>query len=243
MMTGVEPAAPHPHHTARSVRDIEIVPSVLPFDQGRLADEVAKLEAAGADRIQFDVMDGQFVPNITFGPDVVAACRQGTTIPFEAHLMVLTPEAMLAQWVEAGCERLIVHLESTIHVHRTLAAVHDLGAAASIAINPSTPAVAVEHVLDLVDQVLVMTVNPGFGGQPYIATMEPKIRQVGALIDAAGRGREVAIEVDGGIGPDTIVGAATAGATKLVAGTSLTRHPGGIAEAIAELRKLAAASA
>jgi ribulose-phosphate 3-epimerase len=226
----------------RDVRDIEIVPSVLPFDQGRLADAVAMLEGAGADRIQFDVMDGQFVPNVTFGPDVIAACRVGTTIAFEAHLMVFTPELMLDRYVAAGCERLIVHAESTTHLHRTLGAVRDLGARASVAINPATPASAVAHVLDLVDQVLVMTVNPGFGGQPYIATMEPKIREVAALIAAAGLGDRVAIEVDGGIGADTIAGAASAGAAKLVAGTSLLRHPNGVAAAITDLRAQAAAA-
>src|SRR5699024_7177 len=123
----------------------------------------------------WDVMDGNFVPNLTFGPDVIAACRPHTDLPFEAHLMVEDPLLLADRYVEAGCSRLIVHAESTRHLHRTLDAVRDLGATAAVALNPATPASAVAHVLDLVDMVLVMTVNPGFGGQAYIATMEPKI--------------------------------------------------------------------
>src|SRR5262249_38627292 len=157
--------------------------------------------AAGVDRIQWDVMDGQFVPNLTFGPDVIAAARKHTSVPFEAHLMVLTPDAMAAAYVEAGCTGLIVHAEAVPHLHRTLSHIKSLGASASVALNPATPAVAVANVLDLVDMVLVMTVNPGFGGQSYIATMEQKIREVCVLIDGAGLDHDVDIEVDGGIGP------------------------------------------
>jgi ribulose-phosphate 3-epimerase len=154
--------------------------------------------------------------------------------------MVLTPERYLERYVEAGCERLIVHAESTVHLHRVLAEVGRLGARAAVALNPSTPAAAVAHVLDLVDMVLVMTVNPGFGGQAYIATMEPKVAEVRAMIDAAGL--DVDVEVDGGIGPATITGAATAGANVFIAGTSLFRHPGGLTAAVTELRSLAAAA-
>ncbi len=175
-----------------SNRPIEIAPSVLPADFAKLGEEVAALEAAGVDRIQWDVMDGQFVPNLTFGPAVIAAARPHTSLPFEAHLMVLTPDVMAAEYVDAGCTRLIVHAEACVHLHRTLGHIRSLGATAAVALNPATPAVAVAHVLDLVDMVLVMTVNPGFGGQDYIATMEPKIREVRSMIEAAGlerRGR------------------------------------------------------
>ncbi len=198
------------------------------------------LEKAGVDRIQWDVMDGQFVPNLTFGPDVIASVRDHVTVPFEAHLMVNTPELMLQPYVDAGCELLIIHAESTVHLHRTLGAVAEAGARAAVALNPSTPVDAVAHVLDLVEMVLVMTVNPGWGGQAYIATMEPKIVALRALID--GHGLDVDIEVDGGIGPATIAGAAGAGANILVAGSSLYRDPDGLEHAVSELRGLARAA-
>ena len=223
-------------------RPILIAPSVLPADFARLGEEVAALEAAGCDRIQFDVMDGQFVPNLTFGPDVIASLRKYATIPFEAHLMVLTPDAMAAQYIAAGCERLIVHAEACPHLHRTLGNIASLGAKAAVALNPATPANAIAHVLDLVDMVLVMTVNPGFGGQQYIATMEPKIREVAALITAAGLEEQVDIEVDGGISSATIAGAASAGANVLVAGSALYRDPLGLSHAVAELRRIAVAA-
>jgi ribulose-phosphate 3-epimerase len=219
---------------------VRIVPSILPADLARLGDEVAALEEAGADLIQWDVMDGQFVPNLTVGPDVVAAARRHTALPFEAHLMVLTPEVLAPRWVEAGCSRLIVHAESVTHLHRTLGAVRELGVSAGVALNPATPAVAVAHVLDLVDLVLVMTVNPGFGGQGYLPTMAPKVAEVRRLVDAAGV--EVAIEVDGGIGPGTIAHAAAAGARAFVAGSDLYGDPAGLAHAVGELRGRAAAA-
>jgi ribulose-phosphate 3-epimerase len=222
-------------------RPLHIAPSVLPADFARLGEEVAALEAAGVDRIQWDVMDGQFVPNLTFGPDVIAAARRHTTLPFEAHLMVLTPDAMAAEYVRAGCQRLIVHAEACTHLHRTLGLVASLGATAGVALNPATPASAVAHVLDLVDLVLVMTVNPGFGGQRYLATMEPKIREVAAMLRAAGLADRVDIEVDGGIGPDTVGAAAAAGANVLVAGSALYRDPDGLAHAVADLRSRAQA--
>jgi ribulose-phosphate 3-epimerase len=221
-------------------RPIQIAPSVLPADFARLGDEVVALAHAGVDRIQWDVMDGRFVPNITFGPDVIAAARPHTTLPFEAHLMILEPDELASRFVDAGCERLIVHAESTRHLHRSLAHVRELGAKAAVAINPATPASAVAHVLDLVDMVLVMTVNPGFGGQDYLATMEPKVREVRELIDAAGL--DVDVEVDGGIGPDTVAGAAGAGANVLVAGRALYADPAGLAHAVATLRAKAEAA-
>jgi ribulose-phosphate 3-epimerase len=185
-------------------------------------------------------MDGQFVPNLTFGPDVIASVRGLVDVPFEAHLMVNTPDRMIDRYVEAGCELLIVHAEATDHLHRTLGAIRDLGAQAAVALNPATPVDAVANVLDLVEMVLVMTVNPGFGGQSYIPTMEPKIAEVRALV--VDRGLDVDIEVDGGIGPSTIGGAAAAGANVLVAGSALFRDPSGLEHATSELRALAVAA-
>ncbi len=213
---------------------VEIVPSVLPADFSRLGDEVVALADAGVDRIQWDVMDGRFVPNLTFGPDVVASVRDLVAVPFEAHLMIEEPDLLAPRFVEAGCQWLIVHAESTRHLHRSLDLVRSLGARAAVALNPATPAVVVEPVLDLVDMVLVMTVNPGFGGQAYLGSMEAKVREVATLVAASGR--SIDIEVDGGIAPGTVGGAAAAGANVLVAGTALYRDPEGLAHAVADLR-------
>lgn len=217
-----------------------IVPSVLPADFSRLGEECLALEKAGVDRIQWDVMDGNFVPNLTFGPDVIAACRAHVSVPFEAHLMVTDPDLLAAEYVAAGCQMLIVHAETTDHLHRTLCRVRELGAEAAVALNPSTPIEAVTSVLDLVDMVLVMTVNPGFGGQQYIASMEPKIAALRAEI--VRQGVAVDIEVDGGIGPATIAGAKVAGANVLVAGSALYRDPEGLEHAVSDLRARATAA-
>lgn len=219
-----------------------IAPSVLPADFSKIGEEVRALDEAGVDIIQWDVMDGQFVPNLTFGPDVIASARSYSTKPFEAHLMVLTPDVMAQRYVEAGCQRLIVHAEACTHLHRTLENIRSMGATAAVALNPHTPASTVENILDLVDMVLVMTVNPGFGGQSYIKTMEPKIRQVRDMITARGLSDSVHVEVDGGISPTTIAGAAKAGANVLIAGSALYRDPKGLAHAVTELRALATAA-
>jgi len=221
---------------------IQIAPSVLPADFAELGKAVRDLEAAGVDLIQWDVMDGQFVPNLTFGPDVIAAARKHCSVPFEAHLMVLTPDVMAEQYVKAGCSRLIVHAEACTHLHRTLANIRNLGATAGVALNPATPASAIENILDLVDMVLVMTVNPGFGGQSYIASMEPKIRDVRDMIESAGLGDAVHLEVDGGISATTVAGAASAGANVLIAGSALFKHPGGLQAAVSEIRSHATAA-
>jgi ribulose-phosphate 3-epimerase len=221
---------------------IQIAPSVLPADFAELGKAVRDLESAGVDLIQWDVMDGQFVPNLTFGPDVIAAARKHCSVPFEAHLMVLTPDVMAEQYVKAGCSRLIVHAEACTHLHRTLANIRNMGATAGVALNPATPASAIEHVLDLVDMVLVMTVNPGFGGQSYISTMEPKIREVRDMIESAGLGDAVHLEVDGGISATTVAGAASAGANVLIAGSALFKHPGGLEAAVTEIRANATAA-
>lgn len=217
-----------------------VVPSVLPADFSRLGEACAALEAAGVDRLQFDVMDGHFVPNLTFGADVIAAVRPWATVGFEAHLMIEEPVGVLAQYVDAGCGIVIVHAEACRHLHRTLGAISQLGASAAVALNPATPPSALAHVLDLVDLVLVMTVNPGFGGQKYLSSMEPKIAEVARLIAASGRSIE--IEVDGGIAPATIGGAARAGAGVFVAGSALFKDPEGLGHAVADLRRQATAA-
>lgn len=219
---------------------IKIVPSVLPADFARLGDECQALERAGVDRIQWDVMDGRFVPNLTFGADVIAACRSTVSVPFEAHLMIEEPDLLIPSFVEAGCELIIVHAETTRHLHRTLGMVKELGAAAAVALNPSTPITEVEHVIDLLDMLLVMTVNPGFGGQAYIATMEPKIRAARALLDTADHW--IDLEVDGGISSSTIGGAAAAGANVMISGSWMFKHADGLGAAVSELRRLATAA-
>ena len=213
---------------------VQIVPSVLPADFARLGEEVAQLEAAGVDKIQWDVMDGRFVPNLTFGPDVIAASRKHCSVPFEAHLMVVEPDELLPKYIEAGCELVIVHVEACTHLHRTLASIREAGAKAGAALNPSTPLDTVRHVLDLLDMVLVMTVNPGFGGQAYISSMEPKIAEAAAMINSSGY--RIDLEVDGGISPDTVAGAAAAGARVLVAGSALYKHAGGLEAAVTDIR-------
>jgi ribulose-phosphate 3-epimerase len=222
-------------------RPIEIAPSVLPADFSRLGEECQALEKAGVDRIQWDVMDGRFVPNLTFGPDVIASTRDLVSVPFEAHLMVEEPDELAPRYVEAGCQILIVHAEACRHLHRTLGRIRELGASPAVALNPATPAVMVRDVLDLVDLVLVMTVNPGFGGQAYIATMEPKIAEIRRWI--VERGLDVDLEVDGGIGPSTAGAAAAAGANVLVAGSALFRDPEGLGHATSQIRSIGEAAA
>jgi ribulose-phosphate 3-epimerase len=221
-------------------RPIEIAPSVLPIDFAHFGDGCVALEKAGVDRMQFDVMDGRFVPNLTFGPDVIASVRPLLSVPFEAHLMVEEPDRLAHLYVEAGCERLIVHAEACLHLHRVLGAIRELGAKAAVALNPATPVQHVAHVLDLVDMVLVMTVNPGFGGQRYIATMEPKISELRQLV--LEHGADVDIEVDGGISTTTVGAAVSAGANVLVAGSALFADPEGLDHAVSALRGAAEAA-
>ncbi len=215
-------------------QSVQVVPSVLPADYSCLGEEVKALEQAGVDRIQWDVMDGHFVPNLTFGPDVIAACRKHCSVPFEAHLMVSDPDAMLSQYVDAGCEWVIVHAEAPIHLHRSLELVNKAGGKAAVALNPATPASAVAHVLDLVDMVLVMTVNPGFGGQDYLSSMEPKVTEVRDMIERSGR--DIHLEVDGGVGPKNAAAVVAAGARVLVAGSALYKHEGGLEAAVDAIR-------
>ena len=201
------------------MRPVQIAPSVLPVDFSKLGEAITALDAAGVDLVQWDVMDGQFVPNLTFGPDLIASTRHLTKKPYEAHLMVLTPDVMAKRYVEAGCQRLIVHVEACEHLHRTLGNIRELGANAAVALNPSTPPDEIAHVLDLVDLVLVMTVNPGFGGQSFIEECVPKIQRLEAW--RREMGLKFRIQVDGGINDVTGRECARAGANVFVSGTHL----------------------
>ena len=213
-----------------------IVPSVLSADFSQLGAECAELADAGADRLQWDVMDGHYVPNITFGPDVIAACRDKVTCDFEAHIMCDRPEELLPRYVEAGCQWILVHPETLRQPHRTYQHIRELGAHAGVALSPATPVEHITDVLDVIDMVLVMTVSPGFGGQAYLSSMEPKITRVRDLITASGR--DIDIEVDGGISAATIGGAASAGANVFVSGSSIAQADDRAA-AIKELRDVA----
>ena len=194
-----------------------VAPSILSFDHSKLREAVGSLAQAGAERIHFDVMDGQFVPPITFGPGVIKALRDVTKIPFEAHLMIERPERQFEAFAEAGCARVYFHAEATVHAHRLIESLHDLGVEAGLAVNPGTPAEAVEPLITDLDAVLVMTVNPGWGGQAFIESMLPKIRRVREM------SQEVDIEVDGGIDPQTLPSACAAGANLFVVGNYLAK--------------------
>ena len=219
-------------------RPLSIAPSVLPVDFSRLGDEVMSLEKAGVDLIHWDVMDGVFVPNLTLGPDVIASTRPLVDLEFEAHLMVVEPDRLLERYVEAGCSTVLVHVEACDHLHRTLAHIADLGATPGVALNPHTPAEVIRNVRDLLGVVLVMTVNPGFGGQSYIESMESKVTEVASLLD----GYNCAVEVDGGIGPTTVAAVVAAGADRLVSGSALFRDDEGLEHAVADLRARAVAA-
>jgi ribulose-phosphate 3-epimerase len=218
----------------------KIVPSVLTADFARLGEAVTALDEAGVDRIHWDVMDGEFVPNITFGPDVIAACRPYARCPFEVHLMCHRPEELFPRYVDAGCDLLLVHPETLRQPHQAYTAIAALGAAPAVALSPATPLDHLDHVLDLVRMVTVMTVNPGFGGQSYLSSMEPKIAGARAKLDQA-RTR-IELEVDGGIGPSTIAAAAAAGADVFVSGSALWRYDS-FGEAVTDLRERASAAA
>ncbi len=192
--------------------------SILAADFARLGDEVRAMAAAGADMIHFDVMDGHFVPNLTIGPGVIKALRPLTDKPFDVHLMIAPVDAFIDAFIDAGADIVTVHPESGPHLYRTLQRIKDRGAKAGVALNPATPVTAVDHVIDVVDLILAMTVNPGFGGQTFIAGVVPKIRALRALIDA--QGRAVDLEVDGGITERTAAAVVAAGADLLVAGTA-----------------------
>ena len=204
---------------------IKIAPSILAADFLRLGEQIKAVERAGADRIHIDIMDGQFVPNISLGVPVVEAIRRATTLPLETHLMIQQPERYIETFVRAGADHVIVHQEASPHLNRTVQSIKRLGKKAGVALNPSTPAVMLEEVLDDLDLVLIMTVNPGFGGQHFIDQTLRKIGQVRGQLDA--RNRACELEVDGGIDIETVPKVVEAGARVLVAGTSIFARPGG----------------
>jgi len=216
-------------------RPIIVAPSILSADFGRLADEVRAVDAAGADWIHVDVMDGRFVPNITIGPVVVEGVRKATAKPVDVHLMIVEPERYLDDFARAGADHLLVHCEpsSTVHLHRTLTQIRELGKTAGVVLNPATPLSLIEYVLDLCGVVLIMTVNPGFGGQQFLPEMLTKIRALRRLCDK--RGLDPVIEVDGGLSGENAWQVREAGATAIVAGSHIFHAPD-YARAIAAIR-------
>ncbi len=198
---------------------IKIAPSILSADFSILADEVASLEKAGADYIHVDIMDGHFVPNITFGPGVVKALKRKTSLPLDVHLMIENPDQYIDAFIEAGADIVTVHVEAATHLQRTLSTIRKKGVKAGISLNPATPVQYVDYVLDDIDMVLIMTVNPGFGGQKFIPSMIPKIQKVRDLVE--GMKHAIEIEVDGGITPDNVDTVITAGANVIVAGSAV----------------------
>jgi ribulose-phosphate 3-epimerase len=218
-------------------RQVMIAPSILSADFGRLGEQVAEAEAAGADCIHVDVMDGQFVPPITFGPMVAAAIRGWVTIPVEVHMMTYQPEQHIGQLADAGANRIIVHAEACPDLHRVVQQIKDAGLEAGVAVNPGSPLTATEDALGELDQLLVMTVNPGYGGQAYIPAMTDKISRARAMIDA--RSLDAVLEVDGGINAETAPTAVGAGATLLVAGSAVFNKTSSVADALDHLRSAA----
>jgi ribulose-phosphate 3-epimerase len=213
---------------------VRIAPSILAADFSKLGEEVRAVTAAGADYIHVDIMDGHFVPNITIGPDVVRALRPESALPFDVHLMIAPVDAFVPRFADAGADIITVHAEAGPHLHRSLQLIKSLGRKAGVSLNPGTPAGAIDHVLDEIDLILVMTVNPGFGGQSFIRGQLDKVRELRARIDAIGR--PIDLEVDGGINRATAKLAVEAGADVLVAGTA-TFDGGGAAYA-ENIRKL-----
>jgi ribulose-phosphate 3-epimerase len=226
-----------PPKDRRSPRALRIAPSILAADFGNLAAEIRAVETAGADWIHVDVMDGHFVPNISIGPPIVAAAKRATDLPLDVHLMIEAPDRYVAEFAEAGATTIGVHYEACPHLHRSVQLIKSLGKRACVVVNPATPAAAIEPILGDVDQLLVMTVNPGFGGQAFIESALTTVAQLRAWIDE--RGLDVDLEIDGGIKDTTIGAAASAGADVFVAGTTIFGTDD-YKQAIDDLRRAAA---
>ena len=214
---------------------MKLSPSILTADWSRLGEQIRAAEAAGVDYIHLDVMDGHFVPNISFGPLVVAAVRQMTALPLDVHLMITNPELYVDDFARAGASIITVQQEACVHLHRQLQQIKEAGCKASVALNPATPLVTLENVVGDLDQVLVMTVNPGFGGQAFILEMLDKVRRMRAMLDAAGSVAD--LEVDGGIKPSNIATLRDAGATVCVVGSAVYTKERPVAEAVRLLRE------
>ena len=215
-------------------RTIQISPSILAADMTRLGEQIQAAEQGGAERVHFDVMDGRFVPNITMGPFVLEAVRQVTRMPIDVHLMIVEPDHLLKAFADAGATSISVHVETCPNLHRTLQAIRGLGCQVGVAINPHTPPVMLSEVMHMLDLILVMTVNPGFGGQAFLPETLPKIERLRAMADATGR--DIDIAVDGGINEETIDAVVAAGANVLIAGSGIFRHAQGVAAGIEALR-------
>jgi ribulose-phosphate 3-epimerase len=213
---------------------IKLAPSILSADFAHLGEQVKAAEAAGVDYIHVDVMDGHFVPNITIGPLIVQALRPVTALPLDVHLMIEKPERYLADFVKAGADILTVHVETCPHLHRTIQQIKELGIKAGVTLNPATPLASLEEILPDVDLVLIMSVNPGFGGQSYIPGSTAKIARLRRMLDEIGSAAE--LEVDGGVNPATIGEVVAAGANVLVAGSAIFNRRASIAENVKELR-------
>jgi len=220
-------------------RAIKIAPSILSADYARLADGVAQAEAAGADWIHVDVMDGRFVPNITIGPPVVKALRRVTALPLDVHLMIEEPDRLIPAFAEAGANRITVHQEACRHLHRVVEQLRELGIRPGVSLNPATSLVTLDEILPYVDLVLIMTVNPGFGGQRYIPTSTARVAHLASTLRERGL-TGVELEVDGGISPETAGDVVAAGATVLVAGAAIFNSSASVAENLAALRRAAA---
>lgn len=216
-------------------RRIKIAPSILSADFSRLGEQVAEAEAGGADAIHIDIMDGAFVPNITMGPMIVQAIRPWTTLPFDLHLMIANPERYIADFASAGADIITVHAEACVHLHSVMQQIRAAGKRPSVAISPATPISALEEIIADLDQALIMTVNPGFGGQAFIEAMLSKISRMRALIDE--RELSVDLQVDGGVSATTAPAVARAGANVLVAGSAVYNDRMSVADAIARIRR------